>query len=206
MEARSLLSVTPSGPEFQVNTYTTGSQIVPQIATDAAGDSVIAWTSSGEDGSGYGIYGQRYNPSGAAVGSEFRINSYTTSSQVDPRVAMDANGDFVVVWESQGQEAGGLNGIYAQRYNSAGVAQGTEFHVNSATTTIVILPTIAMDSTGDFVIGWSSLPEDGDGYGVYAQRYNSSGVAQGSEFQVNTFTTGHSCGPCRGDGCQRRFR
>ena len=51
---------TASGFEFRVNTYTTVIQIASQVAMDAAGDFVIAWMSSGQDGSSYGIYSQRY--------------------------------------------------------------------------------------------------------------------------------------------------
>jgi hypothetical protein len=97
---------------------------------DADGDFVVTWHSSGQDGSSLGIYGQRYNAAGVAQGGEFRVNTYTTSFQTFSAIAMDADGDFVVTWQSYGQD-GSNYGIYGQRYNAAGVAQGTEFRVNS---------------------------------------------------------------------------
>jgi hypothetical protein len=33
-----------------------------------------------------------------AVGSEFQVNTYATGWQHEPAVAVDADGDFVVVW------------------------------------------------------------------------------------------------------------
>jgi hypothetical protein len=36
LERRMLLSLTPAGPEFRVNTFTTGHQRIPSIAMDAA--------------------------------------------------------------------------------------------------------------------------------------------------------------------------
>jgi uncharacterized repeat protein (TIGR01451 family) len=54
---------TPDGGEFQVNTYTTNSQTGPSAAMDVDGDLVVAWQSYGQDGSGYGVYAQRYAPS-----------------------------------------------------------------------------------------------------------------------------------------------
>ena len=53
-----------------------------------------------------------------------------------------------------------------------------------------------MDTDGDFVITWSSYGQEnngkaGYGYGVYARRYDSFGQAYGSEFQVNTTTSGN---------------
>ena len=132
LEDRRLLSVSPSGLEFRVNSTTFGSQVTESfygsqtVAVDAEGDSVITWQSHGQDGSGWGIYVRRYNAAGVAQGGEFRVNTTTASSQVYSSVAMDANGDFLVSWSSYGQDGSGY-GIYAQRYNAAGVAQGGEF-------------------------------------------------------------------------------
>ena len=153
-----------AGSEFRVNTYTTSNQELPAVAMDAAGDSVVVWASTGEDGSGYGIYGQRYNAAGVAQGTEFRVNSYTTDNQLWPSVAMDAKGDFVVAWQSNSQD-GSSSGIYAQQYNAAGIAEGTEFRVNSYTVGFQGTPKVAMDSAGDFVISWS-----GTGLGTISLR------------------------------------
>ena len=182
---------TALGSEFRVNTYTTGGQTVPAVAMDSAGDFAITWTSYSEDGSGAGIYAQRYNAAGTPQGSEFRVNTYTTGQEAFSSVAMDAEGDFVIDWASYNQESSGNKGIYAQRYNAGGVAQGSEFQVNTYTADSDYLPTVAMDSVGDFVIAYESNGEDGGGFGDFAQRYNSAGVAQGEEFRVNTYTTGN---------------
>jgi len=176
------------GGEFKVNTYTTGNQNFPSVAMDSAGDFVVAWMSLAQDGSGYGIYAQRYNPAGVAQGGEFKVNTYTTNEQRFPSVAIDSTGDFVISWQSTTQDGGGY-GIYAQRYNAAGVAQGVEFRVNTYTTNDQKLPSVAMDSAGDFVVTWQSNTQDGSGYGIYAKRYNSSGAVQGVEFKANTYTT-----------------
>ncbi len=112
------------GSEFQVNTYTTGTQGGPSVAVDADGDFVVVWQSygsAGSDGSAFSVQGQRYDASGAAVGSEFQVNTYTTGDQGDPSVAVDADGDFVVVWESYGSAGSDTSGaIQGQRYTSAG--------------------------------------------------------------------------------------
>lgn len=121
---------------------------------------------------------------------EFQINSYTANNQEEPVVAMDSAGDFVVVWTDSSGQDGSYTGIYAQRYNSAGTAQGSEFQVNSYTTGNQNAPAVATNSSGDFVVTWQSDSQDGDSFGIYGQRYNSTGVTQGSEFQINTYTTG----------------
>ncbi len=176
--ARTIRPAQLQGSEFQVSTFTAGSEVNASAAMDSAGGFVIAWESgSGEDGSEYGVYAQRYNSIGAAQGSNFQVNTYTTFSQEDPSAAMDSEGDFVITWVSYQDGGSGTNspqyGIYGQRYNSAGAAQQSEFRVNSYTTNQQELPAVAMDSEGDFVVTWQSFGQGGSEYGVYARRYNA---------------------------------
>ena len=248
LESRELLSATPIGPEFRVNSYTNSYQDTSNVAMDDVGNFIVTWTSDGQDGSGYGVYAQRYDASGAAIGAEFRVNTTTTNWQMESAVAMasgsfliswssaeqdgggfgiyarlynaggepvgaefrvntttsgnqryssvamDSSGNFVVSWTSTGQDGGG-DGVYARLYNLAGTPLGSEFRVNTLTTGDQRYSTVAMDSDGDFVVTWKSDLQDGDGYGIYAQRYNASGTAQGGEFQVNTFTAGNQIDP-----------
>jgi hypothetical protein len=177
------------GGEIHVNTYTPGDQAYSSVAMDAVGDFVITWSSNGQDGSGWGVYAQRYNALGVAQGGEFQVNTTEVGDQIYSRVDTDAAGDFVITWSSNGQDGSGW-GVYAQRYDATGVAQGGEFQVNTTTAGDQEYSNVAMDPTGGFVITWSSNGQDGSGWGVYAQRYNSLGVAQGGEFQVNTTTAG----------------
>jgi hypothetical protein len=185
----------PQGSEFKVNTYTINSQNYPSVAMDSGGDFVIAWNSREQDGYGDGIFAQRFNAAGEAQGTEFQVNIYTASYQMEPSVAMDNDGDFVIAWSSgmssfNGQD-GNYVGIFARKYNSSGVPQSTtEFQVNTYTTNWQMFSAVGMDNSGDFVISWSSRYQDGDSWGVYAQRYNSDGLPAGTEFQVNTYTTG----------------
>ncbi|MFN8576527.1 MAG: hypothetical protein U0354_06695 [Candidatus Sericytochromatia bacterium] len=175
--------------EFRVNTYTTNTQSSSSVSSDSNGNFVIVWKSN-QDGNSlinYGIYAQRYNSLGIPQGSEFRINTYTTNDQSYPSIASDKNGSFIVTWQSNNQD-GSEYGIYAQRYNSLGVPQGSEFRVNTYTTNFQAKSSICMDSNGNFVITWHSRYQDGDRYGVFSQRYNSLGIPQGSEFRVNTYT------------------
>jgi len=178
----------PVGPEFQVNTFTTNAQDYPSVAKDGAGNFVVAWESGGQDGNGGGVFGQRYDNNGDTLGGEFQVNTYITSNQTRPSVAMDGAGNFVVVWQSLGQDGEG-SGIFGQRYDSAGNPVGSEFQVNTFTSGKQGLPSVAMNPSGDFVVVWTSFGQDGDGDGIFGQRYDSTGCTAGAEFQVNTYFT-----------------
>lgn len=191
-EAQAQQALKFDGSEFTVNEYTTSSQRYSDVATDDAGNFVVVWESEGQDLSSYGIYAQLYDNTGSKIGAEFQVNTYTASYQSKPAVAMDSDGDFVVVWHSYGQESGGGEGtgIYAQRFDNTGSMVGVEFLVNTHTTSYQRSPDVAMDSNGDFVVVWDSQGIAGeDGYGIRAQRYSNTGATVGSEFSVNTYTT-----------------
>jgi phosphoheptose isomerase len=51
---------TAEGAEFRVNTYTTSNQGIAGVGTTPNGVFTVAWGSSGQDGSDYGIYAQRF--------------------------------------------------------------------------------------------------------------------------------------------------
>lgn len=191
-----MLAVNPLSAEILLNNVTAGAQQFTGVAMDNSGNFVATWSSYGQDGSGAGVYARRFDATGAAIGSEFLVNTFTTGDQVASSIAMSDTGDFVISWLSKNQDGSG-DGIFAQRFNAAGVKQGSEFQVNQYTTYNQNDVSIAMDSDGDFVISWSSgnsdpfaspQPQDGFLYGVYARRYNASGVAQGNEFRVNDTT------------------
>ena len=38
----------------------------------------MAWTDNLEDGSDFGVFGQRFDAAGLKAGGEFRVNTYTT--------------------------------------------------------------------------------------------------------------------------------
>jgi hypothetical protein len=180
----------PLGPEFRVNTYTTNTQRRPSVAIDVAGNFVVVWESAGQDGSSYGVFGQRYASSGAPLGPEFRVNTYTTLQQGDPSVAMrEPTGDFVVVWNSNGPD-GQDYGVFGQRYAASGGPTGTEFQINTYTTGYQAHPSVVFNGN-EFMVVWTSYGQDGSSAGVFGQPFAGGGSPLGPEFRVNDFTTGH---------------
>ena len=103
------------GPEFQVNTYTTGDQTSPSVAVDEAGDFVVVWSSAGQDGSSDGVFGARFDRHGTRLGGEFQVNAHTTGDQQAPQVASDGRG-MVAVWQSDGQDGSDF-GVFGRRQN-----------------------------------------------------------------------------------------
>ena len=122
---------------------------------------------------------------GRVAADEIPVNTYTLNAQTDPSVAMDADGDFVITWESYGQSGGStpINDIYAQRFDSNGDPAGVEFAVYAASYD-QRNPAAAMDDDGNFVIVFES-GNFASNYQIWAWRYNSSGGFLGNQFITN---------------------
>ncbi|MCJ7457959.1 MAG: dockerin type I domain-containing protein [candidate division Zixibacteria bacterium] len=179
-------SGTPLGPNFKVNSdATTQNQWYPKIAMDGSGNFVITWYDY-RSVSNADIYAQRYNSSGTLQGPNFKVNDDVgTLPQYFPDVAMDGSGNFVITWMDY--RSASYADIYAQRYNSSGTPQSSNFKVNTNAGTTQWYPAIAMNSSGNFVITWEDFISSGIS-NILAQRYNSSGTPQGSNFKVNDNT------------------
>jgi len=180
------------GANFQVNNEDSRYLMTfePAIAVDAGGNFVVVWQHvwyyPGACGSAANIYGQRYNSSGEAQGANFRVNDGRSGGQSHPAIAVNGGGNFVVVWKDEG-DGRNPHGIYAQRYTSSGAKQGANFRVNDDSGfSYKFRPAIAVDSGGNFVVAWvDSRKGNYENCDIYAQRYSSSGIAQGKNFQVN---------------------
>ncbi len=113
---------------------------------------------------------------------------------------MDANGNFVVVWQSDGSLFGDSTGksIQGQRFAADGSALGGEFQVNTYTTDDQRSAWVSVGPDGGFVVVWQSDGSSGsdtDSSSIQGQRYAADGSALGGEFQVNSYTTGFQSTP-----------
>lgn len=190
----------PVGSDFQVNEYTPGYQGAPAIASTPDGRFVVAWfsTLSGEtDSSETSVHARVFDASGNPLTSQFQVNVITTSYQHAPAVAIAPDGEFVVAWhsyESSGPDTSGWS-IQARRYSATGTPLGSEFQVNTDTTGTQTSPTVSMNAEGGFVIAWhSDVAGTGDS-DIRCRRFLPGGLADGPEFQMNSYTPGNQALP-----------
>jgi Ca2+-binding RTX toxin-like protein len=187
---------TPLSGEFQVNTITDNEQERPAIALDAEGNFIITWASYAENNQG--IYARRYNQEGIALDNqEFRVNTTLANAQDDPAIAIDSQGNAIIVWQSQTDT--GEWKYYGQRYDNNGLALGGEFLINTT------MPGhyqpdnhwnpggVTTLEDGGFVVTW--IGENLGPSDSYGQRYDQYGNPVGEAFLVNTYTAGGQAQP-----------
>lgn len=168
----------------------------------------IVWEDNGCDGvgNGSGIYVERYDIFTGATpttGPE-RVNTTLTGDQKNPAIAMDNEGNYVIAWEGEG--SGDTYGIFVRAFDADGTPRGPEHLVNTYTTGIQSSPKIAMDfdrfpvsgNEQQFAVVWQG-EGTGDADGIYMQMYKiqfgGDIVTWGSQFLVNTYTTGAQVDP-----------
>jgi hypothetical protein len=153
------------------------------VARSSGGDFVVVWLDAREDqySSSRNTMARRYSSAGQALGDAFAVQTVHGGY---PAAAMDADGNFVVVWD--GGDGSGNYGVFQRRYDSAGLLQGEGFVASDTSTTYLRWPDAAARPEGDFVVTWSGMPSlYGPDPFISAQRFNSDGTPQGDEVSVS---------------------
>ena len=143
------------GDEFRVNAATPTDQQFPAVAVAADGRYVVVWEQhNGLDEED--IYARTYAADGAAISGDILVNNDTNARQSSADVAIDANGNFVVVWEHDTENVNDKDDVYARTFDIDGVAYGNATRVNQQQDDVQLAPSVAMGPDGYFVVAWQS--------------------------------------------------
>ncbi|UWQ90485.1 hypothetical protein K3727_17190 [Rhodobacteraceae bacterium M382] len=125
------------------------------------------------------------SPAFAPLSERSTASTDTEYDKDQTSVAALADGGFVIVWVSDGQDTSG-KGVYGQRFSANGDRVGEEFRINTYTNNDQWQPAVSGFETGGFVVTWTSEGQDGSEGGVYAQRFDVDGEKLGVETRVSS--------------------
>jgi hypothetical protein len=201
--------------DIVVSTFTNNFQINPAIATLNNGNVIVVWASFDQVNSTslQDVYGQILSPMGQAIGTNFLINQFTSYNQRTPAIAALQNGGFVVTWVSEqqrlvaptlGTPSGSVTAstipvpsvdVYARLYSSGGVAQSSEFLVNTNFNPCAN-PRVTGASDGSFMVVWDArdMVNQTNGLDIFARPFSSVGVG-GTTVLVNSYLFGDQYAP-----------
>jgi Ca2+-binding RTX toxin-like protein len=171
--------------ESTVSSFTAGAQSTDLVNLNGGKHAVVTAT----DASGGDIQLQLFNNAGTAtlingVATPYIVNTTTTGTQVDAKVAQLSDGHLAVAWTSD--EPGGGTDIRARILSfdaSGNVNASTDFLVHTTTAGNEVNPAIAAVKTGGFVVAWL----DATNHTVNAQFVGADGsIAAATQFQANT--------------------
>ncbi|RYD94731.1 MAG: hypothetical protein EOP61_21110, partial [Sphingomonadales bacterium] len=149
-------------------------QSLPTVAALGDGGFLLVWQGYHADGSGLGLFGQRYDADGAKTGDEIIVNANGFLEPHDASVTVLANGGFAVSWTANALTDGTYD-IWARVFDAQGAPVGPDFFVNTIEDGIQrtqgrITEAIAGLDGGRFAVVFvDEAGADGSGAGVYVR-------------------------------------
>jgi hypothetical protein len=171
------------GGEVKVNVHVDGPQTQPAVALDSSGAAWFAWESFAQDGDLGGIYARRFDAQFAG-GEEVRVNSSVAGHQAECALAGDGEGSALVAWT--GPSAAG-RAVFVRALSARGECAGPEVRVDEApegSGERAVLPSVAWDPRGGWVVAWSRADERGAPNALLARRLDRLGAPSGEVRQV----------------------
>jgi large repetitive protein len=175
------------GAEFLVNGRTAGRQAVPDVATAPDGHFVVVWVDGGVRGAPSNVMARVLTANGTPRTGDLRVSSLEPGFQDHPRVAMAADGKFVVVWQSR-SSAQAQSRVYGRRFSASGQPAGQRFRLGAGYGRDQFEPDVAAAPDGRFVVAWTELdgqfdPEDDAPMtDVLARRFGAGGQPLAQEW------------------------
>ncbi len=195
LEDRRLLAVNAFGDDTALIGPVGAVQERPDISMNAAGEYVVAWDADAGSSSKNDVFARVYNADGTDLvdGQGLVVGTITLASgpnvEARPSIAIGVD-KFVAVWEEViDATQSSIKGRYVE-WGLNGISLDLQFDVASNIDTsdfpslLDAFPTVAMDSSGEFAVGWYEGTASGD-TDVFVQWYSVGVKAQSSHVTVN---------------------
>ena len=178
-------ALTPLGGEYPLLGNITGHQQNPHAAANSDGGFVV-WQNATANSKGERVLVQRLNADLGGAGAPLVASQNLANiNEVHPRVALLPDGSGVVTWEAG---ARGATDVFVRFLDANGNFTSGITRANTFATGVQSDADVAVLPDGTVMVVWTSLGQDGDGEGVYGQRFTSRGVRDGAEFLINQST------------------
>ena len=179
----------PLSGEFAISTVANGHQRYPRVSNVPDGRFAVVWDDEPRDNSRFGIFGRRYDAAGNPFGPEIQLNVYTTDHQREPDGGRLRGRELHRRPGSRQDQFGPAKPDVMARAVDAAGTPGAEIRVNQATALNLdqFLAAADADETGNIVLAWDSIHQDGSLDGVYARRF---GGLLAAGLRVDTFPIG----------------
>jgi hypothetical protein len=166
---------------------------VISIATD-----LQVWSQVDEDSLGVSVWAELLDTTGEPLGDPFRVHPPASRMRSLPTATRDANGNFLVVWEEEGD--GATDDVVGVQVSAAGAVLSAPFLVNSSTEDQNGEPAVTSDGAGNSIVAWTEYPLDGSLGDIWLQIYGPTGAPAGDVIQVTGDPGNQSGAQVQADG------
>jgi len=166
----------------------------PDAAVDHRGRRIFVWDSNGGTGTSQEAFLRVFDSDGTSLVGPVQVNTYDTATQDHARVAVQADGSFLVIWQSGEPPMPGDNFerrmVRSQAYDADGQKVGAEQLLSTLQSLMAtdIAANVAALAGGGYVVVWQSAQTNGAdaGNSIQGRRVNANGTPNGDQFQVNS--------------------
>jgi len=171
-------------------------QVAPPVVHPDGGFSVV-WTTYAFDPirERPGLFARRFGADGQPAGGILELSRDTRLAEWPPATLALPAGETLVLWYEEGRAQDLDGGTFGRFYDASWNPLGTPFRINTYTQNLQAYPSVAADAAGNLVVAWEStvlfplipvppgpylIPQDGDGSGVFSQRFATRSCAAAS--------------------------
>jgi len=182
---------TPNGDAFVANSAIGTSEFYTAVTELDDGGFFAVWR-AGSD-----LWGRRFSSTGAPVGDDFKVDTFSPGSIVDPDVVRGADGRVLVVWED-GEESGDGNEIRGRLYSPTLNPLGDDFRINTLTESSQVQVRAGSYGKYGFLVVWQSAVsggDDTDSSSIQGRMVTGDDAFGGPQFTLNKYTTAGQTNP-----------
>jgi hypothetical protein len=151
------------------------------VAINQHGEVLVVWEVG--DARDTDVMARRYGRGLVAAGEPFVANRSVAGRQRRPAVVANAQGDFLVAWQSWAG-GGAIHGIRGQLYSRTGAVVGAERAISVGTGEVQISPALALLPSGRVVAAWMDWVNTTP-IGAFAVVLDGTGQRLGDEVKVS---------------------
>ena len=165
----------PLGEPFRIDAGTGDPIFSADVAMNRDGGFVVSWSRFGPPGADADIFYRLYSEDGSPATPELRASEQTIGPQIDPALAMDAAGNFVLVWDDVAPPDDTFEEIQGRLFRPDGSPVGHEFRLTDVTPDDYDeIPAVALADNGTILAAWGSWREENAnfyGFDIEARRF-----------------------------------
>jgi hypothetical protein len=175
----------PNGDAFVANSSIGTSEFYSAVTELDDGGFFAVWR-AGSD-----LWGRQFNSTGAPVSDDFKVDTFSPGSILDPDVVRGADGRVLVVWED-GEEPGDGSEIRGRLYSPTLNPLGDDFRINVLTESTQTEVRAGSYGKYGFMVAWESAVsagDDTDSTSIQGRMVTGVNAFGGPQFTVNKYTT-----------------
>lgn len=178
---REFASITPTAqPASRRVGAATGSNGIPDVAVDPAGNVFVVWQEDADANGSFNIAGAKYDRAGTVLVAPRTLNTKVDGQQERSTVSVDAQGRPVVAWQGNASgrwqiSVGGFGTSLSARFAERTVDGGA----GTETGQVQGRPALAVAADGSFLVAWNDVRGGVYGTDVYARGFNADGSTTG---------------------------